>query len=77
MGLQAWVTSYLVVYITSFLGEDSPQYMYLDIHESDTRDAEHNEGQLMNCFEVHGLHEEYLKENWTAIATNGAKCNAW
>jgi hypothetical protein len=26
----------------------------------------------MNCFEVHGLYEEYLKENWIAIATDGA-----
>jgi hypothetical protein len=34
--------------------------VFLDLLEFDSQDAEHIEGELMNCFEVHGLHEEYL-----------------
>jgi hypothetical protein len=40
----------------------------LDVSGLDSRDAGHNEEKLMNCFEVHGLLEEYVKENWVPLA---------
>jgi hypothetical protein len=40
--------STLAIDIRSFLGGDSPQYVFLDLLEFDSQDAEHIEGKLMN-----------------------------
>jgi hypothetical protein len=34
--------------------------VFLDLLELHSQDAEHTEGELMNSFKVHGLHEEYI-----------------
>jgi hypothetical protein len=36
--------------------------MFLYLLELHSQGAEYNEGKLMNCSKVHGLHEEYLKK---------------
>lgn len=62
----------LVVYLKTYLGGNNPEYVFLDLCELQSQDAEQIEKQLLNTLKSNGLHEKYLQKNWVAIATDGA-----
>lgn len=64
--------STLIIYLKANLGEENIEYVFLDLCELESQDSENVEKQLLETLHMHGLHEEYLKKNWIAIATDGA-----
>ena len=64
--------STLVVYIKVDLDGKGPNYVFFDLIELNAQDAEHIACKLLKSLKLHGLHEEYLRENWIAITTDGA-----
>ncbi|UYV79362.1 hypothetical protein LAZ67_17002309 [Cordylochernes scorpioides] len=63
--------STLVILLKAYLGGESIDYIFLDLCELQCQDSENIEKELLNILYKHGLNEEYLKENWIAIATDG------
>ncbi|UYV76696.1 K02A2.6-like, partial [Cordylochernes scorpioides] len=64
--------STLVIFLKAYLGGESIDYIFFDLCELQCQDSENIEKELLNTLYKHGLNEEYLKENWIAIATDGA-----
>ncbi|UYV77289.1 hypothetical protein LAZ67_15000351 [Cordylochernes scorpioides] len=62
----------LVIFLKAYLGGESIDYIFFDLCELQCQDSENIEKELLNTLYKHGLNEEYLKENWIAIATDGA-----
>lgn len=62
----------LIIYLRTCLGGEHPECVFLDLCELDSQDAEHIENKLLATLKMHGFHEEYLKNNWIAISTDGA-----
>jgi len=63
--------STLVIFLKAYLGGESIDYIFFDLCELQCQDSENIEKELLNTLYKHGLNEEYLKENWIAIATDG------
>ncbi|UYV81282.1 hypothetical protein LAZ67_20000646 [Cordylochernes scorpioides] len=64
--------STLVIFLKTYLGGESIDYIFFDLCELQCQDSENIEKELLNTLYKHGLNEEYLKENWIAIETDGA-----
>ena len=45
--------------------------MCLDLCELESQHSESIENKLLQTLKMHGFHEDYLKSNWIAIATDG------
>lgn len=62
----------LIVYLKTYLGGNNPEYVFLDLCELQSQNAEQIEKQLLDTLQLNGLCDEYVQKNWVAIATDGA-----
>ena len=63
----------LIIYLKAYLAlGENPEYLFFDLCELESQDSESIENKLLQTLKMHGFHEDYLKRNWIAIATDGA-----
>ncbi|KAJ8872858.1 hypothetical protein PR048_026474 [Dryococelus australis] len=66
-------TSTLIVYLKCEVSNELPPYfLFLDLIELPDQKSETVFEHLLNCLNKHGFHDNYLKENLVAFASDGA-----
>ncbi|XP_060882119.1 E3 SUMO-protein ligase KIAA1586-like [Metopolophium dirhodum] len=62
----------MIVYIKTSISNEEPIFIFLDLIELFTQNAENIVNQLLKCLHECGFNDNFLKENWISFVSDGA-----
>jgi len=62
----------MIVYIKTYISNEEPIFIFLDLIELITQNAENIVNQLLKCLHACGFNDNFLRENWISFISDGA-----